>query len=178
VVLTHTPAWTGAKRCGLAGTVLPLFAAGASWRPMPERVEPPVPLLATKQGRELVDDCRNVGLSLDRNSVAFLRTTLAAQGMVECGDLRHIHDGRHVVVPGIVLVRQTPGSDDWWTYRHLSYASRPFSWPASRHHEGAPGRPPGGLAQHAGSNQLFEQDQRRLRTESQPVGEAAGGQHR
>ncbi len=30
--------------------------------------------------------------------------------MVACADLLHVRDGRRVVVPGIVLVRQKPGS--------------------------------------------------------------------
>ena len=30
--------------------------------------------------------------------------------MVACADLLHLRDGRHVVVPGIVLMRQKPGS--------------------------------------------------------------------
>ena len=96
---------------GLADAVLPLFAAAdASRRPMPELVEPPVPLAPMKQGREVVEDYRSVGLSLNRHPVAFLRATLKARGMVACGDLRHSRDGRRVIVPGIVLVRQKPGS--------------------------------------------------------------------
>jgi len=96
---------------GLAATALPLFAAAdALGRPRPELVETPVPLVPMKQGREVVEDYRSVGLSLNQHPVAFLRATLQARRMVACGDLRRIRDGRRVIVPGIVLVRQKPGS--------------------------------------------------------------------
>jgi len=96
---------------GLADTVLPLFAAADGLgRPRPELVEPPVPLVPMTQGNEVVEDYRSVGLSLNRHPVAFLRPALLARGMVACGDLQHIRDGRRVIVPGIVLVRQKPGS--------------------------------------------------------------------
>jgi len=96
---------------GLTDTVLPLFAAAdAGGRPRPELVEAPVPLVPMREGREVVEDYRSVGLSLRSHPVAFLRATLQAQGMVTCADLAHVRDGRRVVVPGIVLVRQKPGS--------------------------------------------------------------------
>ena len=63
-----------------------------------------------REGREVVEDYRSVGLTLGRHPVAFLRQELSARGMVACGDLDHTRDGRKVVVPGIVLVRQKPGS--------------------------------------------------------------------
>ncbi len=96
---------------GLADTVLPLFAAAdGQGRPQPELVEPVVPLAPMKEGREVVEDYRSVGLTLGRHPVAFLRAELRARGMIECVDLLHLRDGRRVVVPGIVLVRQKPGS--------------------------------------------------------------------
>ncbi len=96
---------------GLADTVLPLFAAAdGSGPPQPELVEPHVPLVPMKEGREVVEDYRSVGLSLGQHPVSFLRATLRARGMVTCGDLAGTRDGRKVVVPGIVLVRQKPGS--------------------------------------------------------------------
>jgi len=96
---------------GLAGGVLPLFAAAdAGGRLLPEIVEAPVPLVPMREGREVVEDYRSVGLSLRSHPVAFLRATLQGRGMVTCADLAHVRDGRRVVVPGIVLVRQKPGS--------------------------------------------------------------------
>ncbi len=96
---------------GLADTVLPLFAAAdRGHRPEPELVEPVVALVPMKDGREVVEDYRSIGLSLRQHPVAFLRAELAMRGMVACADLGRVRDGRRVVVPGIVLVRQRPGS--------------------------------------------------------------------
>jgi len=96
---------------GLAGGVLPLFAAAdVGGRPRPELVEAPVPLVPMREGREVVEDYRSVGLSLRSHPVAFLRAMLQARGIVTCADLAHVRDGRRVAVPGIVLVRQKPGS--------------------------------------------------------------------
>jgi len=96
---------------GLAHCVLPLFAAAdAHGPPRPEIVEPPVPLAPMRAGAEVVEDYRSVGLSLRRHPVAFLRPALAARRMIACTDLAHARDGRRVAVPGIVLVRQKPGS--------------------------------------------------------------------
>ncbi len=61
-------------------------------------------------GSEVVEDYRSVGLSLRRHPVAFLRPELASRGMVACADLAGVRSGRLVTVPGIVLVRQKPGS--------------------------------------------------------------------
>ncbi len=95
----------------LADTVLPLFAAAdAGGLPRPEIVEPPVALQLMRGGREVVEDYCSTGLSLRQHPVAFLREDLRRRGMVACADLLHLRDGRRVVVPGIVLVRQKPGS--------------------------------------------------------------------
>jgi len=95
---------------GLADSVLPLFAAAdVGRRPRPELVEAPVPLRPMRDGGEVVEDYRSTGLSLRPHPVAFLRATLQAQGMLTCADLAHLRDGRRVLVPGIVLVRQKPG---------------------------------------------------------------------
>ena len=61
-------------------------------------------------GGEVVEDYVSTGLTLRRHPVAFLRDDLRRRGMLACGDLLHLRDGRRVVVPGIVLVRQKPGS--------------------------------------------------------------------
>ncbi len=96
---------------GLADSRLPLFAAMEQARlPPPEIVEPPVALVPMTEGSEVVEDYRSVGLSLRRHPVAFLRADLARRGMIRCSDLTDIRDSRRVIVPGIVLVRQRPGS--------------------------------------------------------------------
>ena len=95
----------------LADAPLPLFAAAdAGRRPRPEIVEPPIELAPMRDGGEVVEDYVSTGLSLRRHPVAFLRDDLRGRGMVACVDLLHTRDGRRVVVPGIVLVRQKPGS--------------------------------------------------------------------
>ena len=58
----------------------------------------------------MVEDYRSVGLTLGRHPVAFLREELRRRGMIECAELLRAQDGRQVVVPSIVLVRQKPGS--------------------------------------------------------------------
>jgi error-prone DNA polymerase len=62
------------------------------------------------EGGEVVEDYRSTGLSLRRHPVAFLRQDLALRQMIACADLAHARDGRRVAVPGMVLVRQRPGS--------------------------------------------------------------------
>ena len=96
---------------GFTDTVLPLFAAAERDRvPAPEVVEPSVVLAPLPAGGEVVADYRSTGLSLRSHPVAFLRDELRRRGMVACADLTHARDGRRVTVPGIVLVRQKPGS--------------------------------------------------------------------
>ena len=96
---------------GLADEALPLFvAADCGRRPEPELVEPAVALVPMTAGGEVVEDYRSTGLSLRQHPVAFLRDELGGRGMIACADLAHTRDGKRVVVPGIVLVRQRPGS--------------------------------------------------------------------
>ena len=96
---------------GLADEALPLFAAAdAGRRPRPETVEPPVTLLPMRRGKEVVEDYRSLGLSLRAHPVSFVRAALRARRMVTCAALRQARDGARVAVPGIVLVRQKPGS--------------------------------------------------------------------
>ena len=61
-------------------------------------------------GRQVVEDYRSTGLSLRRHPVSFLRPELAAHGIVRCGDLPKLRDGKRLTVGGIVLVRQRPDS--------------------------------------------------------------------
>ncbi len=95
----------------LADAPLPLFAAAdAGGLPRPEVEEPPIVLDPMRPGRTVVEDYGSVGLTLRQHPVSFVRDDLARQGMVTCRDLDTIRDGRRVVVPGLVLVRQKPGS--------------------------------------------------------------------
>jgi error-prone DNA polymerase len=88
---------------GLGETPLPLFTAA-------ETREAPVALTPMSEGRVVTEDYQAVGLTLRRHPVDFLRAELTARGMVKCRDLVEIGNGRRVTVPGIVLVRQRPGS--------------------------------------------------------------------
>jgi len=58
----------------------------------------------------VVENHTSIGLSLRRHPVVFLHQDLRRRGMVACADLAHLRDGRRIAVPGIVLMRQKPGS--------------------------------------------------------------------
>ena len=90
---------------------LPLFAAAdGDGPPKPEAPEPAIQLTPMRPGRTVVEDYGAVGLTLREHPVWFLRDTLAARGMTTCAALDQVRDGRRVIVPGLVLVRQKPGS--------------------------------------------------------------------
>jgi error-prone DNA polymerase len=97
---------------GLADRPLPLFAAsGQDGVPEPELAEPTVALLPLPAGGEVVEDYRSTGLTLRRHPIAFVRGELRRRGMIRCADLATAgRDGDRVLVPGLVLVRQKPGS--------------------------------------------------------------------
>ena len=90
---------------GLAPAELPLFAAAEE-----SFAEPATALPILEAGGEVVEDYRSTGLSLRRHPAAFLRASFAARGMIRCADLSRLRDGRRVIVPGLVLIRQRPGS--------------------------------------------------------------------
>jgi len=94
---------------GLGEKPLPLFAA-ADAREASLAIEPKVSLKPMTAGREVVEDYRSVQLSLRAHPLAFLRQQLDQRGILPCGALRTIRDGRKVEVAGIVLVRQRPGA--------------------------------------------------------------------
>ncbi len=76
----------------------------------PARPEPAVRLRPMTAGHEVVEDYQATGLTLRRHPVHFLRAGLRSRGMVTCESLAAMQEGLRVVVPGIVLVRQKPGS--------------------------------------------------------------------
>jgi error-prone DNA polymerase len=90
---------------GLSDSRLPLFDFADS-----ETNEPEVALPAMSEGRKVVEDYRSVGLSLRDHPVSFLRATLEHRRIVRCADLARMRDGSRLMVAGIVLVRQRPGS--------------------------------------------------------------------
>ena len=96
---------------GLREAPLPLFAAAdRDAMPLPEIREDAVSLPPLAAGGEVVEDYRQTGLSLRHHPLVFLRDAFRRRGMVACADLAAIPDGRRVVVPGLVLIRQKPGS--------------------------------------------------------------------
>ena len=94
----------------LVNSVLPLFLVDQPGRTQPHLKEAPVALPQTTLGREVVDDYCSTSLSLRAHPVSFLRETLDSQGVTRCSDLAHRRNGYRVVVAGLVLVRQKPGS--------------------------------------------------------------------
>ena len=88
----------------LRDTALPLFAASENV------VETPIVLTPMRPGRTVVEDYGSVGLSLHQHPLAFVRDDFARQGMIQCSDLDRLRDGTRIIVPGLVLMRQKPGS--------------------------------------------------------------------
>ncbi|MGI4803009.1 MAG: OB-fold nucleic acid binding domain-containing protein, partial [Janthinobacterium lividum] len=88
----------------LRDTALPLFAASENV------VETPIALTPMRPGRTVVEDYGSVGLSLRQHPLAFVRDDFARQGMIQCSDLDRLRDGTRIIVPGLVLMRQKPGS--------------------------------------------------------------------
>jgi error-prone DNA polymerase len=87
--------------------VLPLFKAGR--QPMAAVEEesglPPMPL-----GEEVIHDFRTLSISLKAHPMNFLREQMTKRGIVPADALRTLQPGRTVIVAGLVLVRQRPGT--------------------------------------------------------------------
>ena len=87
--------------------VLPLFRAGNE--PMSAVEEesglPPMP-----PGEEVIHDYRTLSISLKAHPMSFLREQMTARGIVPADALRSLQPGRTVIVAGLVLVRQRPGT--------------------------------------------------------------------
>ncbi|MCP1249608.1 error-prone DNA polymerase [Gluconobacter oxydans] len=97
---------------GLADTALPLFEAADRGRnfPLPEVIEPEITLPQMSERASVHEDYRATGLSLNGHPVAFLREDLRKEGVVRCGDLPYLRDGRRIQLTGLVLMRQRPGT--------------------------------------------------------------------
>lgn len=97
---------------GLADEPLPLFAAADLWRnrPAPEVIEPLVVLRPMTEGSDVVEDYLATGLTLRAHPLAFLREGLTERGIIPCEDLATSRDGTRVVIAGLVLMRQRPGT--------------------------------------------------------------------
>jgi error-prone DNA polymerase len=85
---------------------LPLFAHVTSERDAePDAHLPPMPL-----GAHVVEDYRRLSLSLKAHPVAFMRARFNARGIKRSDALDRVKSGVRVVVAGLVLVRQRPGT--------------------------------------------------------------------
>jgi len=96
----------------LRNTPLPLFAAAAQReaRAVAEQLEPQVDLRQMTEGHNVVEDYSHTGLTLRKHPLAFLRQDLTARRIVRCADAMNARDGRWLMIAGLVLVRQKPGS--------------------------------------------------------------------
>jgi error-prone DNA polymerase len=84
---------------------LPLFA-DADLLPIDDQVD--LPLMPISQ--QVIEDYRALSLSLKQHPVAFLRSKLAGRGIVETEKLATAPANKPIMVAGLVLVRQRPGS--------------------------------------------------------------------
>ena len=95
----------------LGADPLPLFAAlGAEGEAGPAGSEAPPALPALTRAEAVVEDYRSMRLSLKDHPMRFLRPRLQARGFVRAGDLKTVSKDRRLLVAGLVLVRQRPGS--------------------------------------------------------------------
>jgi error-prone DNA polymerase len=87
---------------------LPLFAAAHARDQGAERVATRLPLMPLSE--EVVADYQTHRLSLKAHPLAFLRAPLADRGFMKAADLINHDSPKPVLVAGVVLVRQRPGS--------------------------------------------------------------------
>ena len=84
---------------------LPLFASRPERETEPDVRLPPMPL-----GAHVIEDYRRLSLSLKAHPASFLRTRLSARGILRSEALSSVKNGERVMVAGLVLVRQRPGT--------------------------------------------------------------------
>ena len=105
LLLSRRPAQWAAKGLPRPGSA-PLF----DYAGLDEGDGVPAGLPPLSPSEEVVGDYRAIRLSLKGHPLAFLRPRLARAGAVPCGTLAGVRDGRRVVLGGVVLVRQRPGT--------------------------------------------------------------------
>jgi error-prone DNA polymerase len=84
---------------------LPLFASRPERDTEPDARLPPMPL-----GAHVVEDYRRLSLSLKAHPASFLRARLSARGILRSDALPSVRNGERIIVAGLVLVRQRPGT--------------------------------------------------------------------
>jgi error-prone DNA polymerase len=103
----------GARCHGPWTKALPLFAAApeaALVARAPLMVEPAVTLPPQSEGETAIEDYRSIGLSLGRHLLALLRPALDRLGLGDTPQLGRLRAGSWIRLPGLVLMRQRPGS--------------------------------------------------------------------
>ncbi|MFC3126419.1 error-prone DNA polymerase [Pseudoroseomonas globiformis] len=86
---------------------LPLFAAAEAARLLSE---PSVSLPPEAEGEAVANDYARTGLTLRRHPMALLRPALSRLGLQDTRDVRNARPGALLRLPGIVLMRQRPGT--------------------------------------------------------------------
>lgn len=86
---------------------LPLFA-GTDAIPADSDRSVSLPLMPVSQ--HVIEDYRAMALSLKQHPMAFLRSKLSGRGIISTEELDSVRPGKTVMVAGLVLVRQRPGS--------------------------------------------------------------------
>ncbi|HVY73803.1 MAG TPA: error-prone DNA polymerase [Puia sp.] len=79
-------------------------------QPSESKIEQPVTLPGMTLSEHVIQDYSSIGLSLKAHPVSFVRTQLKARRIVSTAELNGLPDGSPVMVAGIVLVRQRPGT--------------------------------------------------------------------
>jgi error-prone DNA polymerase len=112
--LTRREALWAAKALGRVGDRdddLPLFTNSADdAAPHIVSREPDVALPPMPLGEEVVNDYRFLRLSLRAHPAQFLRADLAARGIARNEALRGLANNTYVIISGLVICRQRPGS--------------------------------------------------------------------
>lgn len=100
----------------VSDTPLPLFDQAAEAAPMGSNLPPDVfdePWLELPDmplGEQVVEDYARLRLSLRAHPLALLRELLNTRGVLRARDLWQLEPGRQVLVCGLVIVRQRPGT--------------------------------------------------------------------
>ncbi|WP_310618460.1 error-prone DNA polymerase [Flexibacterium corallicola] len=94
--------------------------------------EPDANLPQMLLGEQVILDYQYLSLSLKAHPVSFIRYQLTRSGIVTCRDLAALVNGSKVVVAGLVLVRQRPGSAKGVIFMTLEDETAPANiivWP-------------------------------------------------
>ncbi len=96
----------------LRDDALPLFDSflDQEGRSLSEQDQPDMEFRRMTYGAQVVEDYNQVGFSRGAHPVSFLRDDLKERGITTCRDAMTSKDKRHVLVAGMVNVRQRPGS--------------------------------------------------------------------